>query len=361
MANLFDDTESPVTPTPTKLNWGEALMGILGTVLTKDPTLLYKMQAYKENAAMDEYKRQYYQRLMEQMALKEQPVEKWTEKKPIFGKQPAIDEGTSEEVIRKTGEREIPSLFTPPSVAPNVIATLKARETPMTKGTWHKGEGGKLFFAPSEIPEGTEPVIPKTTIPGEAKEPKKPNINIHYTPPDKFGKIYKIERNLDTGEETVNEIKGYQGETVEEKQARAKELKETKPPKEPSEEPKSTTDKMLRDELSRWYLNNSQVWPGGITPSVEKMDEVYPRLQPYQRRAFDKIIGIAHKNVKQHGVSDSLAIAIKESGAKTTETRIEKSPEMEKSRRDALDAIKQGADKKLVNERFKQKWGINLE
>jgi len=69
LAELFGGGETPMTPAPTKLNWGEALMGILGTVLTKDPTLLYKMQAYKENAALDEYKRQIAQKTLEKMEL----------------------------------------------------------------------------------------------------------------------------------------------------------------------------------------------------------------------------------------------------------------------------------------------------
>jgi len=105
LMELFGGGETPMTPAPTKLNWGEALMGILGTVLTKDPTLLYKMQAYKENAAMDEMKRQWLQ--MQMNAKEKPPTDISTLLKPQTEtvSYPIYDEGEPSQVTteRKTG------------------------------------------------------------------------------------------------------------------------------------------------------------------------------------------------------------------------------------------------------------------
>jgi len=107
----------------------------------------------------------------EKMRQGEEPAGKYIEKQPIFGTQPAIDEGTAEEVERKTGTREVMSLFTPPSKSEGIGRILKSREKPKTKIGYHKA-GETIFAGPEEIEEGKP--IPKMTevAKGEKEKPQ---------------------------------------------------------------------------------------------------------------------------------------------------------------------------------------------
>jgi len=154
LAEQIRQFSQPLAPLPV---WVHVLAG----VLTKDPfagTKMYQSMQSTRTGQLTGLLKQY------EMTQKEEPAGKYIEKQPIFGTQPAIDEGTSEGVKRKTGEREVPSLFTPPSQAKSVLDIIKGRKEEQpeeyTLSQGQKRYKGKEVIA--EVPKEEKEILTET-------------------------------------------------------------------------------------------------------------------------------------------------------------------------------------------------------
>ena len=272
MADLLGETETAVTPSPTKLNWGEALMGILGTVLTKDPTLLYKMQAYKENAAMDEYKRQYYQRLMEQMAMKEQPLGSLVRKEDVMQEVPVpqyegqgIPWGPGKTIQEKTGERILPKESVTPTQMPNVKTFIEMLRPQMEDIEYQKS-GETIFAGPKKVEQGKP--FPKMTEVAQGKKEEVLQSDIGKLQHDKealmksgFTENHPVIKAIDSEmvKKSSTEMTDYQKESLEIR-------------KQTSEENRLLREQMHKDNLAirQAFLELAKNTKNRLPPSAQK-------------------------------------------------------------------------------------------
>lgn len=214
-----------------------------------------------------------------------------------------------------------PRMDTPISQIPaqkNIIEILnkkpKKEETPIT---WQKliGKGGEetLVPTPSKIKEGS--VLPPPIIGGKKpeKQEKKTGIMAEY---DEFLKIpgnekknimdFLFERTLVTTREKPEEGDKYIDWGYGQKRnTKTGEIIKVPIKPDTEEKPKKATSNDMEEALSRRYMAD------GLITGVQKVNDVYKGLQPYQQKAYNKILSLAEKH-SHLGAENAINKAVEE-------------------------------------------------